>query len=156
MARVWRDGQHQRTYVYRLLAAGSIEEKIYQHQVTKQGLSGVVVDARGRPSDAGSTAVPTFDYEQLRALFSLDEETLCATYDLLGCDCDDEEGQRVAAERRKQREDARESVRDCQLGVHCAGSKSVRNPAFVDVVVLLIHLSTSCKFEYWYLLIKII
>ena len=45
MARVWRDGQRRHTYVYRLLAAGSIEEKIFQRQVNKQGLTGAVVDA---------------------------------------------------------------------------------------------------------------
>ena len=33
-ARVWRDGQKKRVFVYRFLAAGSIEEKVRkQHQV---------------------------------------------------------------------------------------------------------------------------
>ena len=43
MARVWRDGQKRRVYVYRLATAGSIEEKIFQRQVTKQGLGGCVL-----------------------------------------------------------------------------------------------------------------
>jgi aspartate/glutamate racemase len=46
MARVWRDGQRHTVYIYRLLTTGSIEEKMYQRQITKQALSGVVVDAK--------------------------------------------------------------------------------------------------------------
>ena len=45
--RVWRDGQKRKVYVYRLATAGSIEEKIFQRQVTKQGidvLSGKATD----------------------------------------------------------------------------------------------------------------
>ena len=34
MARVWRDGQKKTVYVYRLLTTGTIEEKMYQRQVT--------------------------------------------------------------------------------------------------------------------------
>lgn len=33
MARIWRDGQQRPCSVWRLLASGSIEEKIYQRQV---------------------------------------------------------------------------------------------------------------------------
>lgn len=40
-ARVWRDGQAKRVYVYRFLAAGSIEEKVYQRQLSKEGLQQV-------------------------------------------------------------------------------------------------------------------
>ena len=46
MARVWRDGQRSHVYIYRLLTTGTIEEKVYQRQISKQGLSGVVVDAK--------------------------------------------------------------------------------------------------------------
>ena len=35
--RVWRDGQRKRVYVYRLLSAGTIEEKVFQRQVSKEG-----------------------------------------------------------------------------------------------------------------------
>jgi len=28
-ARVWRDGQKKRVYIYRFLSAGTIEEKVY-------------------------------------------------------------------------------------------------------------------------------
>jgi hypothetical protein len=33
MARIWRDGQKRACHVWRLLSAGTIEEKIYQRQV---------------------------------------------------------------------------------------------------------------------------
>ena len=40
--RVWRDGQKKRVFVYRLLSTGTIEEKVYQRQLSKEGLQTVV------------------------------------------------------------------------------------------------------------------
>jgi hypothetical protein len=40
-ARVWRDGQTKRVYIYRMLIAGSIEEFVYERQLSKEGLAGV-------------------------------------------------------------------------------------------------------------------
>ena len=34
MARVWRDGQRREVEIYRLVTTGTIEEKIFQRQVT--------------------------------------------------------------------------------------------------------------------------
>lgn len=39
MARIHRDGQKRHVYIYRLLTTGTIDEKIYQRQITKLGLS---------------------------------------------------------------------------------------------------------------------
>ena len=36
MARVWRDGQKKECFVYRFLAVGTIEEKIFQRQTHKK------------------------------------------------------------------------------------------------------------------------
>ena len=45
MARIWRDGQKKTVHIYRLLTTGTIEEKIFQRQVMKQGLCTVVKDS---------------------------------------------------------------------------------------------------------------
>jgi len=79
MARVWRDGQRKTVWVYRLLSTGTMEEKIFQRQITKQGLSRSIID--GTKSDRKNS----FSQEELKDLFTLYEETLCDTHDLLGC-----------------------------------------------------------------------
>ena len=58
-ARCWRDGNARPCYTYRLLTAGTIEEKIYQRQLAKEGLAAVVEDR------AQSNA---FDASELRDL----------------------------------------------------------------------------------------
>ncbi|XP_041268921.1 DNA repair and recombination protein RAD54B [Onychostruthus taczanowskii] len=81
MARVWRDGQKHAVHIYRLLTTGSIEEKIYQRQISKQDLSGAVVDL-------SKTSEHThFSVEELKNLFTLHEDSSCVTHDLLECDC---------------------------------------------------------------------
>lgn len=80
MARVWRDGQKRKVFIYRLLCTGTIEEKIYQRQISKQGLSGAVVD--DKKGDSGSSVA--FSLEELRDLFTLRTDTISETYDLLG------------------------------------------------------------------------
>ncbi|XP_031431560.1 DNA repair and recombination protein RAD54B [Clupea harengus] len=81
MARVWRDGQRKTVHIYRLLTTGTIEERIYQRQVCKQGLSGAVVDL-GKGADHIS-----FSSEELRDLFTFEPKTTCLTHHLLGCHC---------------------------------------------------------------------
>ncbi|XP_032078811.1 DNA repair and recombination protein RAD54B isoform X2 [Thamnophis elegans] len=81
MARVWRDGQKHTVHIYRLLTTGTIEEKIYQRQISKQALSGAVVDF-----SKGSEHI-RFSVEELRNLFTLHEDSNCVTHDLLECDC---------------------------------------------------------------------
>jgi DNA repair and recombination protein RAD54B len=63
-----------------LVVQGAIEEKIYQRQVTKTGLSDSVVDSK--------KTAQGFTTEELRDLFRLDENATCSTHDLLGCDCE--------------------------------------------------------------------
>ena len=42
LARVWRSGQKKACYIYRFFGAGTIEEKTYERQLSKEGLAGQV------------------------------------------------------------------------------------------------------------------
>lgn len=79
MARVHRDGQKSHVHIYRMITTGCIDEKIYQRQITKQGLADSVMDQKAGGSN--------FTSAELKDLFRLDTETVCNTHDLLGCDC---------------------------------------------------------------------
>ncbi|KAF2715593.1 hypothetical protein K504DRAFT_457746 [Pleomassaria siparia CBS 279.74] len=79
MARIHRDGQKNRCYIYRFLVKGGLDEKIYQRQVMKMGLANAVVDNKASAS--------SFSKEELRDLFRLDERDGCQTHDILGCVC---------------------------------------------------------------------
>eukprot|EP00698_Gefionella_okellyi_P026043 TRINITY_DN9807_c0_g1_i1.p1 TRINITY_DN9807_c0_g1~~TRINITY_DN9807_c0_g1_i1.p1 ORF type:complete len:866 (-),score=178.01 TRINITY_DN9807_c0_g1_i1:61-2421(-) len=85
MARVWRDGQKKNVFIYRMLSTGSIEEKIYQRQISKTGLASSVlsVDEEAPQTDSGSS----FSTEDLRDIFTLNETTVCSTHDLINCRC---------------------------------------------------------------------
>eukprot|EP00066_Takifugu_rubripes_P023463 XP_011612729.1 PREDICTED: DNA repair and recombination protein RAD54-like isoform X1 [Takifugu rubripes] len=78
MARVWRDGQRKTCYIYRLLATGTIEEKILQRQAHKKALSSCVVDEE-------QNVERHFSLGELRELFSLNEDTVSDTHDKFRC-----------------------------------------------------------------------
>ena len=63
---------------------GTIEEKIFQRQISKQGLNSVV-DFNNSQIKGNSSV--KFSIEELRDLFTLSENTLCETHDLLNCGC---------------------------------------------------------------------
>ncbi|KAG5185679.1 SNF2 family N-terminal domain-containing protein [Tribonema minus] len=75
-ARVWRDGQRKRCYVYRFISTGTIEEKIFQRQLSKEGLQSVVED---------QAEVNSLSSKDLRNLFKLRDGTPCDTHDKLRC-----------------------------------------------------------------------
>jgi DNA repair and recombination protein RAD54B len=79
MARIHRDGQKRPCRIYRVLLKGSLEERIWQRQVTKLGLADSVM----QKSNGGSQ----FSAAELKDLFRLDEERACQTHELLGCQC---------------------------------------------------------------------
>ena len=79
MARVHRPGQEKPTFIYRLLMAGGMDEKIYQRQLTKKGLADSIVDNKKNGA--------VFSADELRDLFTLDTTPDCKTHDLLGCHC---------------------------------------------------------------------
>ncbi|GFY72511.1 DNA repair and recombination protein RAD54B [Trichonephila inaurata madagascariensis] len=80
MARIWRDGQKHSVYIYRLLTTGTIEEKIYQRQISKQCLSGSVLNP-------GTKEKLKFSHEELKDLFTFHDDSECLTHDLINCDC---------------------------------------------------------------------
>ncbi|KAG0008920.1 helicase [Entomortierella chlamydospora] len=81
MARIHRDGQTRPVFIYRLLLSGTIEEKMYQRQLTKVGLSDALMDGKT------SEMLNKFSMAELRDLFTLHEDEDCLTHSLLGCDC---------------------------------------------------------------------
>lgn len=78
LARVWRDGQKKDCFVYRFIATGSIEEKIFQRQSHKQSLSSCVVDS-------AEDVERHFSLESLRELFQFKPDTLSDTHDTFKC-----------------------------------------------------------------------
>ncbi|CAG9126357.1 unnamed protein product [Plutella xylostella] len=78
MARVWRDGQKKPCYIYRLLATGTIEEKIFQRQAHKKALSDTVVDQN-------EESLRHFTSDDLKDLFRLEENTLSDTHSKFKC-----------------------------------------------------------------------
>eukprot|EP00092_Neocalanus_flemingeri_P002665 GFUD01002853.1.p1 GENE.GFUD01002853.1~~GFUD01002853.1.p1 ORF type:complete len:758 (-),score=233.91 GFUD01002853.1:204-2477(-) len=78
MARVWRDGQKKQCFIYRMLAVGTIEEKIFQRQAHKKALSSCVVDQE-------EDVERHFSLSDLRDLFKLEGNTLCDTHDKFKC-----------------------------------------------------------------------
>lgn len=79
MARVWRDGQKKKCFIYRMLAVGTIEEKILQRQEHKKALSSCVVDQE-------QNVEKHFSLSELRDLFNLETGTRSDTHDKLKCD----------------------------------------------------------------------
>ncbi|KAJ6497887.1 SNF2 family N-terminal domain-containing protein [Mycena sanguinolenta] len=85
MARCHRDGQKRPVFIYRFLTAGAIDEKIYQRQVTKLGLSNSLM---GSSSSSASSKSDSFSRKDLRDIFRIHPNTACNTHDLLECPCD--------------------------------------------------------------------
>lgn len=76
-ARCWRDGQKKRCFTYRFLATGTVEEKIFQRQLSKEGLQSVVDDKE---------QVNALSTKDLRNLFKLRQGTPSDTHDKLRCE----------------------------------------------------------------------
>lgn len=75
-ARCWRDGQKKRCFTYRFLATGTVEEKIFQRQLSKEGLQSVVDDKE---------QVNALSTKDLKNLFKLRQGTPSDTHDKLKC-----------------------------------------------------------------------
>lgn len=80
MSRIWRDGQRHSVFLYRFLTSGTIEEKIFQRQLSKAGLSGAVVDPQKQSNIKLSK-------EELKDLFTYHDGEESLTHCSLGCNC---------------------------------------------------------------------
>lgn len=79
MARVWRDGQRKTCFLYRFLATGTIEEKIFQRQTHKRALSNCIVDN-------AEDVERHFSLADLKELFRLeDDSVLSDTHSKFNC-----------------------------------------------------------------------
>jgi len=81
-ARCWRDGQRYQCYTYRFVSSGTLEERMLQRQLSKEGLQNVIEDkdqvrdaasvsgrfrtsrSRRWPSESLRVATPSFDAGQ--------------------------------------------------------------------------------------------
>ncbi|CAJ1380450.1 unnamed protein product [Effrenium voratum] len=82
MARVWRDGQKKPCYIYRLFTTGTIDEKVYQRQICKDGLSNMMVTETGEDEAQMTESLAS---DEVKDLFTFSEKTACATHDMLSC-----------------------------------------------------------------------
>ena len=73
--RAWRYGQTRPVFVYRLLGAGTVEEKIYARQITKHGVTSGVCD--------DEQLARSFTNAELSDLWSLSNEPAQPTEDEL-------------------------------------------------------------------------
>ncbi|XGW28275.1 hypothetical protein V3C99_008237 [Haemonchus contortus] len=80
MARIWRDGQTKPCHIYRLITAGTVEEKILHRQIKKTGLNSLI-NLTDEPYN------PTFLDDELKNIFTL-SEVECETHEMAGCSCD--------------------------------------------------------------------
>ena len=90
MARIHRDGQKKPCYIYRLLLSGTMDEKIYQRQISKLGLSESLMNAEKKSSS------DTFSQEELRDIFTLHLDSTCISHRQLLCDCDGKGGSAIS------------------------------------------------------------
>ncbi|KAK4752132.1 hypothetical protein SAY87_020930 [Trapa incisa] len=81
-ARVWRDGQKKRVYIYRFLSAGTIEEKVYQRQISKEGLQQVI---QRENSGGHATEGNYLSTEDLRDLFTFHENARSEIHEKMNC-----------------------------------------------------------------------
>ncbi|VFQ72531.1 unnamed protein product [Cuscuta campestris] len=80
-ARVWRDGQKKRVFVYRFLSSGTIEEKIYQRQISKEGLQQVIQQEQTDHEVQGSF----LSAEDLRDLFTFHDNARSEIHEKISC-----------------------------------------------------------------------
>ncbi|EEF43701.1 DNA repair and recombination protein RAD54B, putative [Ricinus communis] len=82
-ARIWRDGQKKRVYIYRFLSTGTIEEKVYQRQMSKEGLQKVIQHEQNDSTISEGNFLST---EDLRDLFTFYGDIRSEIHEKMNCD----------------------------------------------------------------------
>lgn len=83
MARIWREGQEKECWIYRLFSTGTIEEKVLQRQINKDGLTSSLVHSTGA-TPAGLKE--GLSMKEMRNLFSLKPpDVISDTLQVLKC-----------------------------------------------------------------------
>ncbi|EAS04534.2 SNF2 family amine-terminal protein (macronuclear) [Tetrahymena thermophila SB210] len=72
MGRIWRDGQTKPVHIYRLVACGTMEEKVLQRQFLKEDLSQNVVDEK--------MIVKQYNNDKLKQLFEFKGDNQCTSF----------------------------------------------------------------------------
>ncbi|KAI3525411.1 hypothetical protein L1887_04185 [Cichorium endivia] len=103
-ARVWRDGQKKRVYIYRFLSTGTIEEKVYQRQMSKEGLQKVIQQEQADSKIQGSN----LSTEDLRDLFTFHEDSRSDIHEKMICTRCQKSGEEEEADVKPN-----ESMKDC-------------------------------------------
>jgi len=112
MARVWRDGQNKTCFLYRFIATGTIEEKIFQSKKKKKKKKAyfdvimkkitflsdfetnktLIILGQAHKMSLSSCVVDEeqdverhFSFENLRQLFEYNDKTLSDTHDTFNC-----------------------------------------------------------------------
>lgn len=75
-ARCWRDGQKLQCYTYRFVSTGTLEERMLQRQLSKEGLQNVIEDKE---------QVNHFSTDDLKRLFEYQRHTVSDLHDELQC-----------------------------------------------------------------------
>lgn len=78
-ARIWREGQKKPSYIYHFSSTCSIEEKIIQRQLSKEGLKSAIEGGNGGPVASGG-----FSTSELKALFCYTNSS-SDTHDAIRC-----------------------------------------------------------------------
>uniref|UniRef100_A0A8D9ERB0 DNA repair and recombination protein RAD54-like n=1 Tax=Cacopsylla melanoneura TaxID=428564 RepID=A0A8D9ERB0_9HEMI len=87
MARIWRPGQMKPVHIYRLLTAGTVEEKIFQRQISKADLTQCVID---NDIMQGNEPTSKMSLEELKDLFTFEPHTESYVHTSLQCVCSGE------------------------------------------------------------------
>jgi hypothetical protein len=74
MARVWRQGQKKKVFIYRMFSTGTIEERILQRQLLKNGLMSVVEGCDGASSTRASESSSVVDENSCETTQDLDDD----------------------------------------------------------------------------------